>query len=125
MDRRLVGHAEYVEATSRRLARNVFGHMMKHQKKLEAKQAIINRVVDIGVELFAMSSVCTYTDHLIKNEKDKSNAIDLAILYLEETRKKVDRFFEDGEDNCDQAHLKVVKKILDEEFTWMEEGIVK
>ena len=120
----LARHMYYVQATSKRLARTVLHQMIKHQKKLESKQAVLNRLVDIGVELFAISSVCTYTDHLLKNEKDKKSAIDLADLFCLESRKRIDGFFKDNQKNNDQQAFHVAKKLLAEEYAWMENEII-
>ena len=42
----------------RRLARSMFYAMGRYQAKLEKKQAVLFRFVDIGAELFAMASAC-------------------------------------------------------------------
>ena len=50
----LAGHARYAERGSRKLARSTFYAMTRWQAKLENKQAVLGRIVDIGAELFAI-----------------------------------------------------------------------
>ncbi len=125
LDPQLAGHMRYCANASKKLARLVFHNMMKYQKKLESKQAILNRVVDIGVELFAIAATCTYADYLIKTNKDKANAVELADLYCRMARRKVDGFFRSSRSNDDRQHLSVSKKILAREFEWLEDEIIK
>ena len=56
----LAGHLRFVERSSRKLARSTFYAMGRWQAKLEKRQAVLGRIVDIGAELFAMSSAVVY-----------------------------------------------------------------
>src|SRR3954465_2951056 len=56
----LATHVRFVERSSRKLARSTFYAMGRWQAKLERKQAFLGRIVDIGAELFAISSACVY-----------------------------------------------------------------
>lgn len=125
LDRRLVGHMRYTQSTSKRLARVVFYNMMKHQKKLEAKQLILNRLVDIGVELFAIAGTCSYADSLVKKGNGKKNALELADQFCLDARKRIERTFKEDSCNSDRLSLKISKKILSNEFEWMENEIIK
>ena len=124
-DRRLVLHMQYVDGASKKLARFVFHTMMKYQKKLESKQIILNRMVDIGVELFAMAAACSYADALIKKDKTKSNAVDLADLYCHTARERIQNFFKENVCNHDRLTLSIARKIMAKEFEWMEDEIIK
>lgn len=120
----LTKHMNFVARSSKRLARTTFHQMMKYQQKLESKQMAINRIVDIGVELFAMASVCTYTDYLMTKEKGKANALELADLYCCTARRKVEGFFQNVHHNDDRAAVKLSKNIINREFEWLENEII-
>jgi len=116
-------HMIYVATASKRLARETFHEMMKYQQKLESKQSILNRVVDIGTELFAISAVCSYAAMLARD--GQANAVDLADSFCNESRKRIEVTFKEGGGNNDRANLKIAKKILAKDFEWMENQIIK
>jgi hypothetical protein len=97
--------------------------MMMYQQKLESKQSILNRVVDIGTELFAISATCSYAAML--KQQGQSNAIDLADSFCAESRKRIEATFSEGCSNKDKSNLRIAKKILAREFEWMENQIIK
>ncbi len=119
----LDGHMAFVQHASKQLARETFHEMIKYQQKLESKQSILNRVVDIGTEMFAMSAVCAYAAMLAKD--GQANAVDLADSFCCDARKRVEGIFKEGTHNTDAHNLKVAKKILAKEFEWMENQIIK
>ncbi|MGE0269512.1 MAG: acyl-CoA dehydrogenase family protein [Candidatus Omnitrophota bacterium] len=124
LDARLRPHMHFCQNASKRLARTVFHHMVQHQKKLESKQSVLNRIVDIGVELFAMASACSYADHLLKAAPEKSNSVELAELYCLSARQKINRLFAENGKNYDENHLRLSKKLLAKEYLWLENEII-
>ena len=116
-------HMMFVQGASKRLARETFHEMAKYQQKLESKQSILNRVVDIGTELFAISAVCSYAAMLAKD--GQANAVDLADSFCCDARKRINVSFTEGSNNTDRQNLKIAKKILAKEFEWMENQIIK
>ncbi len=125
MDARLKSHCAYIQHTSRRLARTIFHAMLRHQKKLEAKQAVLNRIVDTGVELFVIAACCAYADYLIKNKPQQANAFDLADLYCRAARERIEGLLRGAHDNYDRQTLGVAKKLLAKEYEWLEDDIIK
>jgi alkylation response protein AidB-like acyl-CoA dehydrogenase len=119
----LSGHMVFVQEASKRLARETFHEMVKYQQKLESKQSILNRIVDIGTELFAISAVCSYAAMLAGD--GRLNAVDLADSFCCDARKRTDVSFKESVDNTDRQNLKIAKKILAKEFEWMENQIIK
>ncbi len=125
LDGKLSCHLQYVKGTSKRLAKDMFHHMTRYQKKLESKQIILNRIVDIGTELFAMATACSYANHLANTDKEKTNAIDLADLYCQTARRRIEDLLRDQKSNDDPKHLAVARQVLAKEFEWMEGDIIK
>ncbi|MFH1752560.1 MAG: acyl-CoA dehydrogenase family protein [Candidatus Omnitrophota bacterium] len=123
--KRLKKHTRFVKQASKKLARDVFHNMVFYQKKLESKQNILNRFVDIGTDLFAMSCVCSYADSLLKKGEKEKNCVDLADLYCRQARVRIKRRFKDVTNDYDRLSGKVAKKILAEEFAWLEDNIIK
>jgi alkylation response protein AidB-like acyl-CoA dehydrogenase len=125
---RLTTHMGFVERSSRKLARSIFHAMTRYQAKLEKKQNVLNRIVDIGVELFAMSSTISYATALAKQGGDQKNAIDLADAFCRESRVRVKGYFDTLFDNNDDYNYKVASNFLKGEYEWFEgqlvEGIV-
>ncbi len=119
----LARHMTYAASASRHLARNIFHQMLRYQKKLESRQSVLNRVVDIGCELFAISSVCTYADHLIK--KGQANALELADLFCQQARQRIEEHFKYEGNSTEKDNLQVAKKVLLDEFIWLENDIIK
>jgi alkylation response protein AidB-like acyl-CoA dehydrogenase len=119
----LGGHMAFVQQASKKLARGTFHEIVKYQQKLESKQCILNRMVDIGTELFAISAVCSYAAMLVRD--GQANAVDLADSFCCDARKRIDASFKEGADNTDPQKLRMAKKILAKEFEWMENQIIK
>ena len=120
---RLSNHMGYVERQSRHLSRSIFHAMMRFQAKLERKQMVLFRIVDIGTDLFAMSSVITYATMLAK--KGEKNALELADLFCREARTRIDQNFRTLFDNHDDLAYKVVQKMLKGEYEWLEGHMVQ
>ena len=64
--------------------------MMRFQAKLERKQMVLFRIVDIGTDLFAMSATISYATMLAKKGETK-NALELADLFCREARMRIDQ----------------------------------
>jgi alkylation response protein AidB-like acyl-CoA dehydrogenase len=122
MHPRVVPYARYAERASKRLARSVFYIMMKYQQKLESKQALLNRIVDIGVELFAVTSTCSYATQLAKD--GQHNALDLAEAYCKTAKDRIEGFFVQLSHHHDKTNLAIAKKVLAKDFVWMENDII-
>ncbi len=64
-------YMQFCEKTSHRLARNIFWYMARYQQKLERKQLILGRLMEIGTELFVMAATCSYA--LMKYKENPSD----------------------------------------------------
>ncbi len=117
-------HMLYVRETSKRLARELFHQMMKYQQKLEAKQGTLNRVVDIGTDLFAMAASCSYAERLLKENMGKDNSVDLADIFCQEAKRRVESSFRELRSNSDRQSRQVTKKLMAGEYSWLESDII-
>jgi alkylation response protein AidB-like acyl-CoA dehydrogenase len=119
---RLGTHVGYIERQSRHVARSIFHAMMRFQAKLERKQMVLFRIVDIGTDLFAMSATISYAAMLAK--KGNQNALELADLFCREARTRIDQNFRTLFDNHDELAYKVVQKLMKGEYKWLEGDLV-
>ncbi|MDQ5807660.1 MAG: acyl-CoA dehydrogenase, partial [Actinomycetota bacterium] len=121
----LASHVRFTERSSRKLARSTFMLMGRHQAKLENKQAVLGRIVDIGAELFAIASAATYAQTLTKEHPERADeAVQLADLFCRQARRRVDDLFGQLFANDDDAAYKVAMQVLEGKHTWIEEGIL-
>ncbi|MEO6085719.1 MAG: acyl-CoA dehydrogenase family protein [Umezawaea sp.] len=114
----LATHLRFVERSSRKLARQTFYAMSRWQGKMERKQRFLGRVVDIGAELFAISATC------VRANADGGNAAELADAFAKQARMRVDELFERLWTNTDDSDVRLTKKVMAGEYTWLEKGIV-
>ena len=120
----LAGHVRFAERSSRKLARSTFYAMSRWQAKLEKKQAVLGRIVDIGAELYAISCAAVYAQTLREEHPERGDeAIELADLFIRQARRRVDTLFGELFSNDDDANYKVAQQVLEGRHTWLEEGI--
>jgi alkylation response protein AidB-like acyl-CoA dehydrogenase len=118
-------HLRYVERSARKLARQTFYGMGRWQAKLEYRQGFLARIVDIGAELFAMAAACSRaamlrTDDPVRGE----TAYELAEVFCEQARLRVDHLFEQLWSNTDDSDRRLARRVLDGAYVWLEDGIV-
>jgi len=118
---KLAGHMRYLEGATRHLGRSIFHAMIRYGPKLERKQAVLFRAVDIGAELFAMSAACVRA-HMLA-EKGQKEAIALADTFCREARLRVDDLFRNLYGENDENLYKLAMSVLKGEHAWLEQGI--
>ena len=114
----LATHLRYVERASRKLARSTFYGMARWQAGLEKRQGFLGRIVDIGAELFAMSAAC------VRAELLGESARELADVFCDQARLRVERLFDALWTNTDDADHRVAGATLDGRYTWLEAGVL-
>ena len=119
---KLAGHLRYAERHTRKLGRALFHAMVRFGPKLERRQLVLFRGVDIGAELFAIAATCVRA-HALAHQGQKG-AIDLADLFCREARRRIDRLFHDFYGSDDGAMYRVAQQVLKGEHAWMEDGIM-
>jgi alkylation response protein AidB-like acyl-CoA dehydrogenase len=120
---KLQTHMGFIERNSRHLARSIFHAMMRFQAKLERKQMVLFRIVDIGTDLFAMSASISYAAMLAKQGHE--NAMDLADVFCREARMRIETNFRYLFDNHDEQSYKLVSHLLKDEFEWFKGPMVE
>jgi hypothetical protein len=115
----LLGHWVFIERTSRRLSRVLFHQMVKYQQRLEKKQMLLFRLVDVGVELFAMACTVSRAARL-----KEANAVELADLFCDHARRRIHNSFRALCAAEDAKGYRVAQELLKGKYAWLESGIV-
>ncbi len=119
---KLARHMRYIERTTRHLGRAIFHSMVRYGPKLERRQMVLFRAVDIGAELFAMSASCVRAQMLKANGQPQ--AVALADAFCVEARQRVAHLFKHLHNKNDKQLYKLSRAILAGEHAWLERGIV-
>jgi hypothetical protein len=127
---KLAGHLRYADRTSRRLARALFHCIVRFGPKLEKRQAVLFRLVEVGAELFAITAACSRAQALLKSAdpQERSHgpaAVDLADVFCRTSRRKIAERFRTLFANDDVVIYRTAQRVLADEFLWLEEGVVK
>jgi hypothetical protein len=117
-------HMRYIECRSRKLGRTLFHQMIRFGPKLERRQMILGRLVEIGTELFAMSTSIAKVIELEKQNPGDSGPRELADLFCRQARLRIRAYFEGVCCNTDTADSKVAAKVLEHGYDWLEKGII-
>jgi hypothetical protein len=100
----------------------LFHAMARFGPKLERRQMVLFRGVDIGADLFAMTAACVRADMLAR--QGNREAIELADLFCREARQRIKVNFDRFYGKNDKALYKVAQSVLAGEHEWLEQGIV-
>jgi hypothetical protein len=97
--------------------------MVRLGPKLERRQMVLFRAVDIGAELFAISAACSRA-HMLAKKQGRKEAVELADLFCRESRQRIAQHFRDFFGPNDTQLYKVSQRVLKGEHAWLEAGIV-
>jgi hypothetical protein len=121
----LAPHLRFIEGASRKLARSIFYGMLVHRAGLERRQAFLFRLVDIAMELFAMTAVVTRTRRMrAQGDATAAEAEKLADLFCRTSRRVVASRFRALWRNDDARRYEVGRDVLGAKAEWLETGIV-
>jgi alkylation response protein AidB-like acyl-CoA dehydrogenase len=118
----LAKHLRYAERRTRKLGRTLFHAMVRFGPKLERRQMVLFRAVDIGAELFAMTAACVNAHRLAKQGNQRASM--LADLFCREARVRVETLFDRFYGKNDNATYKIAQQVLRGEHAWLETGII-
>lgn len=120
----LAKYVRFCDQSSHKLARNIFWYMAKYQQKLEKKQMILGRMMEIGTELFVMSATCSYAVMKLKENPSDKTPIELADYFCRMSKRRVLNHFNSLTDNEDKVANALAKRVMEDDLKWLEEGIV-
>jgi hypothetical protein len=121
----LARHMRFAERASRKLARQVFHGIVVHRARLQKKQAFLFRLVDVAMELFAMSAVASRTRVLMEEgHPAASDAAELGDLFCRRARRRVRQLFRELWRNDDVFQYRVGQRVVRGEHAWLEAGTV-
>jgi len=96
--------------------------MVRFGPKLERRQMVLFRGVDIGADLFAMTATCVRAQMLA--QQGNREATELADLFCREARHRIETNFARFYGENDSAIYRVSQHVLAGQHEWLEEGIV-
>jgi alkylation response protein AidB-like acyl-CoA dehydrogenase len=121
----LATHVRFAERTTRRLARTIFHLMASHGPKLEKRQALLFRAVDVGADLFAMTAALSRARALeASGAAEAPRARELADVFCRRMRRRIQRAFGAIRANDDVLKYATARRVLDGEHLWLERGLV-
>src|SRR6478609_4565284 len=118
----LAGHLRWAERRTRHLGRILFHAMVRFGQKLERRQMVLFRGVDIGADLFAMTATCVRAQMLA--QQGNREATELADLFCREARQRIETNFSRFYGENDNAIYRVSQQVLAGQHEWLEHGIV-
>jgi alkylation response protein AidB-like acyl-CoA dehydrogenase len=121
----LATHIRFVARSCRRLARTLFHCMLRFGPKLEKRQAVLGRLVEIGAELLAITAACSRAHAMAKKDPSNPGPAQLADLFSRHARKRVEERFAAVFENDDVPTYQVAQQVLRNEHTWLETGMVR
>ena len=119
---KLAPHLRYAARATERLGRALFHAMVRFGPKLEKRQMVLFRAVDIGAELYAMSASIARAQMLAK--QGNKGARDLADVFCRESRDRIEASFRALYGKHDRALYKLAQAVVKGEHAWLERGIV-
>jgi alkylation response protein AidB-like acyl-CoA dehydrogenase len=122
----LAGHVRFVERASRRLARALFHAMVRFGPRLEHRQSVLFRLVDVGAELFAMAATCARARWLLERDRTAgAAAVRVADVFCRQARGRIRAKFRRLWRNEDVPTYRMAQEVLKDEHLWLEKGIVE
>ncbi len=127
----LAKHLRFASRRTRKLARKLFYAILVHGPKLEQRQAVLGRFVEISAELFAMAAVCAKaqsfkTSKSPEERAQAASAVALADGFCRASRRRIDQRFKDIFSNDDRAIYSIAQRVMADEMKWLEEvGVVR
>lgn len=117
----LARHLRWADRASNRLGRSLFHAMVRFGPRLERRQMVLFRAVDIGADLYAMAAACVRAQMLA--QRGQREAYRLADIFCREARQRIRRNFASLYGRTDGAVYRLAQEVLRGEHVWLEAGI--
>jgi len=118
-------HDRFIARKANRLAAAMFHAMVRHGQKLEGRQVLLGRLMDIGTDLFAMAAACSYARSLALDDAGHPNALALAGEFCRRTRRRIAGQFRALREPGSSRSRRLAGEVLDGDFRWLEEGVIE
>ena len=119
----LASHMRYANRRSRKLARTIFHAMLRFGPKLEQRQAVLGRLVDIGCDLFVISASCVRAMKLLEENPANRTPLELANGACDLARRRIDDNFRKVFRNDDSEMYRLARNAMADRYAWLEEGL--
>jgi hypothetical protein len=121
----LAEHVRFVDRAGRRLARTLFHCMVRFGPKLEKRQAVLGRLVEIGAELLAITAACSRAHAMVTRDPINQGPLELADVFSRHARRRIEDRFAAVFDNDDLATYAAAQQVIRGEHAWLEQGMVR
>ncbi len=121
----LAGHVRFANRASRKLARTLFHAMVRFGPRLEQRQAVLGRLVDIGADLFIITASCVRAMKLVIEQPGDRTPYELADAACKLARRRIRRNFRAVFRNDDTDMYKVARRAMADHYEWLELGICR
>ncbi len=120
--KKIAPYFAYIDRAASKLAKEIFKSIVRHRQHLDKKQLVLGRLMEIGIDLFAMSATASYA--LCLDAQGKKEVMELADCFLQETKRKIEDNFISLRSNADKATNTLAQSTLKGKFKWLENGII-
>lgn len=119
----LAKHYRFVDSKSHKMTRALFRAMVKYRQRLELKQLLLSRLMEIGTDLFAIAATCSYAVACVKRNPKDESPLALADYFCWMARRRIEERFSALYDNDDAKTDKIGERVINKDFRWLEKGI--
>jgi hypothetical protein len=99
--------------------------MIVHRARLERRQGFLFRIVDVAMELFAMTAVLARAHAMrVAGQGSAANAIELADVFCRSSQRIVAERFRALWQNDDVRKAALGRHVLEGDDVWLERGVV-
>ncbi len=121
----LAGHMRYADRRSRKLARGIFHAILRFGPKLERRQAVLGRLVDIGADLFVIAASCVRAMKLLEEKPSDRTPVELADGACALARRRIDDRFRKVFRNDDTEMYRLAQQAMADRYEWLEDGLCR